>query len=58
MATVLLWTGLTFILALKPVFAALGLTISDVFILVGAIFMVIGMVLLWIESARGRIVIK
>ncbi len=43
----LLWTGLTFILALTPVLKALGLNPSDVFVLVGGVLMVIGSVLMW-----------
>jgi hypothetical protein len=44
----LLWTGLTFILALVPFLKALGLNVSDVFVLVGAVLMVIGCVLMWL----------
>jgi len=47
MGTKLLWSGLTFILALMPTLEALGLHGSPVLILVGAILMFIGLFLLW-----------
>lgn len=50
MAGKLLWTGLTFILAFVPFLKALGLNGSEVFILVGAVLMVIGCVLLWLNK--------
>jgi hypothetical protein len=45
----LLWTGVTFILAVGPALEAIGLHASSVLVLVGAIFMVIGCVLLWLD---------
>jgi hypothetical protein len=46
----LLWTGLTFILALIPALKAVGLNPSDVFVLVGAVFMFIGCVAMWFNK--------
>lgn len=51
----LLWTGLVFILAIRPALEAFGLKTSDVIVLVGAIIMFIGLVALWLE---GGIVIR
>jgi hypothetical protein len=45
----LLWSGLTMIMAILPFLGALGLAGSEVFILVGAVIMVIGCVLLWLD---------
>ena len=50
MSIKLLWTGLVFILALVPMLKAIGLNANDVFILVGAVLMVIGCVLLWLNK--------
>ena len=49
MGSKLLWTGLTFIMALIPFLKLLGLNGSDVFVLVGAVLMVIGNVLIWLN---------
>ena len=46
----LLWTGLTIIMALDLFLRAIGLGASPVFGLVGAIIMVIGMVLMWLDK--------
>lgn len=46
----LLWTGLVFILALTPALAAIGLSVNGVVILVGAILMVIGLILYWMNK--------
>ena len=43
----LLWTGLTFAIAIVPALKAFGLPANEVLVLVGAIIMVIGLVLLW-----------
>ena len=43
----LLWTGLTFIVAVIPALKAFGLQASEVLVLVGAIIMLIGLFLLW-----------
>ena len=45
----LLWTGLTFVVAVVPALAAFGLAASEVLVLVGAILMIIGLVLLWLD---------
>lgn len=47
MGTKLLWTGLTFIVAIVPALKAFGLAASNVLVLVGAILMLIGLFLLW-----------
>lgn len=44
MGTKLLWTGITFILALPLL--AVGLPVE----IVGAIFMLIGLILLWLDK--------
>lgn len=46
----LLWTGLVFILALTPALEVLGVHPSSVVIVVGAVLMMIGCVLLWLEK--------
>ena len=46
----LLWTGLTFILAVNPLIKAVGLIGNDVFVIAGAVLMVIGCVLLWLNK--------
>lgn len=46
----LLWTGLTFIIALLPFLNALGLNGENVFVLVGAVIMIIGLVLMWMDK--------
>lgn len=43
----LLWTGLTFAVALVPGLRAFGLEASEALSLVGAIIMIIGLFLLW-----------
>jgi hypothetical protein len=48
MGTKMLWTGLTFILAIIPALRAFGINANEVVILVGAIFMFIGTILIWI----------
>lgn len=50
MGTKLLWTGLTFILALVPFLKMLGLNGSEVIVLVGAVLMVLGTILVWINK--------
>ena len=50
MGTKLLWTGVTFILAIGPALDAFGLHASSVLVLVGAILMVIGCILLWLDK--------
>lgn len=46
----LLWTGLTFVVAVVPALKAFGLAASDVLVLVGAILMIIGLVLYWMDK--------
>jgi len=46
----LLWTGLTWILALIPVLEAIGLHANPVLVLVGGVLMVIGCVLMWMDK--------
>lgn len=46
----LLWTGLTWILALVPTLEAIGLHASPVLVIVGAVLMVIGCVLMWMDK--------
>lgn len=50
MGTKLLWTGLTFIVALVPFLAAIGLHANDVLVLVGAVLMVIGCIMMWMDK--------
>jgi len=50
MGVKLQWTGLTWILALVPVLASLGLAASPVLVLVGGVLMVIGCVLMWMDK--------
>lgn len=50
MGTKLLWTGLTFVVAFVPFLKAIGLNGSEVFVLVGAVLMVIGCVMLWFNK--------
>lgn len=50
MGVKLLWTGLTWILALIPMLEAFGLHGSPVLVLVGAVLMVIGCVLCWLDK--------
>jgi hypothetical protein len=50
MGTKLLWTGLTFILAVIPALKAFGINASEVVVLVGAIFMFIGTLLIWMDK--------
>jgi hypothetical protein len=50
MGVKLLWTGATFILALVPFLKAIGLNASDVLILVGAVLMVVGCILMWLDK--------
>jgi len=45
-----MWTGLVFILAIVPVLNAIGLNASEVFVLVGAVLMVIGCILHWLNK--------
>ncbi len=45
----LLWTGLTWILALVPVLEAFGLKPNPLLVLVGAVLMVIGCFLMWLD---------
>jgi len=46
----LLWTGLTTIIAVIPFLAAIGLSGSAVLTVAGAIIMVIGAVLMWLDK--------
>lgn len=50
MAIKMLWTGLVFILAIIPALKAFGINASEVVVLVGAILMLIGLVLLWMDK--------
>jgi len=45
----LLWTGIVFILALTPALDAFGLAVNEVVVLVGAILMIIGLILYWLD---------
>ncbi len=47
MGVKLMWTGLMFIVAFVPFFKSLGLNASDLFVLVGAVLMVLGCFLMW-----------
>lgn len=44
------WTGLAFILAVVPALEAFGLAASGVLVLVGAILMIIGNVMMWMDK--------
>ncbi len=44
-----MWTGLTWILAIIPMLDAIGLHGSSVLVLVGAVLMVIGNILMWLD---------
>lgn len=46
----LLWTGLTWMLALIPLLNAIGLKGSPVLVLVGAVLMGIGCILMWMDK--------
>lgn len=46
----LLWTGLTFIVALTPALAAFGVKVDTAVVLVGAILMIIGLILMWMDK--------
>lgn len=46
----LMWTGLTWILAIIPMLDAIGLHGSQVLVLVGAILMVLGNILMWLDK--------
>ena len=50
MGVKLLWTGITFILAVVPALHAIGLGASEVLVLVGAVLMVVGCVLMWLDK--------
>jgi hypothetical protein len=50
MGVKLLWTGLVFIIAILPFLKVLGLNGSDVLVLVGAVIMVIGLVMMWLDK--------
>lgn len=50
MGVKLTWTGLLFIVALLPFLTALGLNGSNVITLVGAVIMVIGVILQWLDK--------
>ena len=50
MGVKLMWTGLTWILAVIPTLEAIGLHASQVLVLVGAVLMVIGNVLMWLDK--------
>jgi hypothetical protein len=50
MGVKLLWTGLTLTIAALPFLKALGLAGSDSLVLGGAIVMVIGLVLYWMDK--------
>jgi hypothetical protein len=50
MGTKLVFTGLTFILAVQPFLKLLGLNSSETFVLVGAVIMIIGCVLMWLDK--------
>lgn len=46
----MLWLGLTLIVAAVPALKAFGLSASDVLVLVGAIIMILGDVLYWLDK--------
>ncbi len=46
----LMWTGLTWIVALIPTLDALGLHGNSSLVLVGAVLMVIGCILMWLDK--------
>jgi hypothetical protein len=46
----LLWTGLTFIVALNPLLGMMGVSGSPVIITIGAVVMIIGCILMWIDK--------
>lgn len=46
----LLWTGLVLIMAINAVIAAFGGNSSDLLVTVGALLMVIGLVLYWLDK--------
>ena len=50
MSSKLLWTGLTLYLAVPVFLKVLGLGGGDIFQVVGAVIMVIGMILLWMDK--------
>lgn len=50
MGTKLIFTGLTFLLAVLPMLQAFGLQASKDLVLVGAIIMVIGCTLMWLDK--------
>ncbi len=46
----LIWTGLFFIVAFSPAWTAFGGTASPVIAVVGAILMLIGIILMWLDK--------
>lgn len=50
MGTKLLWTGIVFMLAIPAFLGLVGLTASPVIPAVGAVIMVIGLVVLWLDK--------
>jgi hypothetical protein len=46
----LLWTGLTMVIALNPFLTAIGLSGGSVLVVAGAIIMVIGNIMLWLDK--------
>ena len=49
MGVKLMWTGLTWILAIIPMLTAFGLHGSETLVIVGAVLMVIGNILMWLD---------
>lgn len=46
----LLWTGLTFIVSFQPVVSAFSLNVSPALAVAGAVIMLIGCVLMWLDK--------
>lgn len=50
MGTKLLWTGLFFIVGATPALKVIGLSASEVLIVVGAVLMLLGCLALWADK--------